>query len=122
MHPNYISVYRVTEELHRHYPTIREWCAELGIVPRKIGARGHYITIADMARLRARNESRPCGLQYREVGAIDDHDPQRRIARDHELARRIEAASRWKRRHNGAPIRTADLDHELAAMSAFPTI
>ncbi len=128
--PGYVSLSRAGEDLNRHKKTLIAWCSELNIKIRTVGKRDRYIAYRDFDRLASTSDSRPreryklplyFSLWDKTLDCNPDCNTEARTARDRELARRIEAAHRWKHRNGGAEISSRAILAELAAMGVPTT-
>ncbi len=105
------TISRATMVLRRTYKTVRQWCDELGIRLIPLGRRNRCIHYRDLDRLSeyAETITKPKPpVPVWDALAID-YQEEVRTNRDKELARRIEAASQWKKAHYGAYIGTAEM-------------
>ncbi len=117
--PESLSIHAVDARLRRHPKTIRRWCTELDITinyrPSHVGLAG-YISYADFERLREYNHTQPKRTQSQKRARRARAATKKPTIVIQELARRIEAASVWKRENYGAYIGTYEwemIEHQM---------
>ncbi len=117
--PESLSIHAVDARLRRHPKTIRRWCTELDITityrPSHVGLAG-YLSYADFERLREYSHTQPKRTQSQKRARRARAAATKPNLVMQELARRIEAASRWKREHRGAYIGTCEwemIEHQM---------
>ncbi len=112
--PGWCSLHRASLVLKRRHTTLLAWCNELNIRVRRVGKRFRYVSCCDLDRLSAYSAAHPVLLRSPPPAEYDpaltsDRFTELRTKRDHALARRIEASSRWKREHFGAYIGAVEM-------------
>lgn len=108
--PGHVSMHRARALLGRCAGTLDQFCLDLGIEWHGRNP-GRHLGPAEFRRLRDHCEAHPKSYrsQRMSTGICVELDPERRRGRDREIAQRIEAASRWKRRHFGAEIESEEI-------------
>ncbi len=122
--PGLVSLSLAGNMLRRDKKTIRKWCELMGLPVQKIGVRSSYITNTDFERVSQFALANPFKrVQPVPKGRDWDTTEEDTNLDKPTMERRVEAARRWKRRHCGAYIDSAQIiETELAAMAMFPTI
>ncbi len=108
------SINQTSKLLNRTYKTVLRWCKELKVPLRQYGFYGRYLSANSLAVVTAHAKTQ--AVRKKQWDAGDDLNYERRVIRDKELSRRIEAASRWKREHYGAYIGTCEWQQIEQAM------
>ncbi len=108
--PGHVSSNRARIILCRCTETLDRFCRQLEIKWRG-NKLGRHLSPAEFRRLRNYCDAHPASHRCQQIsaGTRAEYNPEHRQSRDQEIARRIAAASAWKRDHYGAYIGTAEM-------------